>query len=98
MKVRWTPAAERDRIDVFDYIEADNPRAAAKMDEIFGSAAARLANFPHLGRPGRVAGTRELIPHRSYMLVYEIDGETVWILRLIHTSRRWPPGPEGRGQ
>lgn len=64
------------------------------MDEIFSSAAARLTNFPHLGRPGRVAGTRELIAHRSYMLVYEIDDESVWILRLIHTSRLWPPAPE----
>ena len=33
-----------------------------------------------LGKPGKIPGTRELIPHESYRLVYQIDGETVWIL------------------
>jgi hypothetical protein len=23
--------------------------------------------------------------------VYQIDGETVWILTLVHTARLWPP-------
>ena len=40
---------------------------------------------------GQVPGTRELNPHRSYRLVYEIAGDTVWILVLIHTARLWPP-------
>jgi plasmid stabilization system protein ParE len=50
VKVRWTPAAEQDRRDVWDYIVTDNPRAAARMDELFGIAAGRLADFPHLAR------------------------------------------------
>ena len=66
-------------------------RAAAKMDELFGLAAARLAKLPKSGRPGKIPGTRELIPHESYRLVYEIDDDTVWILALVHTSRHWPP-------
>ena len=61
------------------------------MDELFGIAAERLANFPHLGRAGKIQGTRELIPHENYRLVYEIDGETVWVLALVHTGRQWPP-------
>ncbi|AXD16987.1 hypothetical protein IB695_04809 [Escherichia coli] len=40
---------------------------------------------------GKIPGTRELIPHESYRLVYQIDGETVWILTLVHTARLWPP-------
>jgi mRNA-degrading endonuclease RelE of RelBE toxin-antitoxin system len=27
----------------------------------------------------------------SYRLVYEIDGDTIWILTLVHTKRQWPP-------
>jgi plasmid stabilization system protein ParE len=44
-----------------------------------------------LGKPGTIPGTRELIPHESYRLVYQIDGETVWILTLVHTTRLLPP-------
>lgn len=91
MRVVWTPEAQQDRADVWDYIAADNPRAAARMDQLFSDAAARLATHPKLGRAGRVTGTRELIPHESYRLVYEIEGETVWVLALVHTARLWPP-------
>lgn len=93
MKVRWTPEAEQDRADVWDYISADNPLAAVRMDQLFSDAAAKLADFPMLGRAGRIAGTREFNPHESYQLVYEIDtvGATVWMLALVHTARHWPP-------
>ena len=43
-----------------------------------------------MGGTGKISGTRELIPHESYRLVYEIDGGTVWVLALVHTARQWP--------
>ena len=91
MKVIWTPEAEQDRDDIWLHIAADNLRAAARLDELFSDAAARLADHPKLGRPGKILGTRELIPHENYRMVYEIAGEIVWVLTLVHTARRWPP-------
>ncbi|KQT31248.1 addiction module toxin RelE [Sphingomonas sp. Leaf412] len=91
MKVVWTPEAEQDRAEIWDYLEARDPVAAARMDRLFAEAARRLADFPMLGHDGDVAGTRELTPHRSYRLIYEIADNTVWILVLIHTARQWPP-------
>lgn len=91
MRVLWTPEALQDRADVWDYIAADNPRAAARIDALFSEAAARLTEYPKQGRAGKISGTRELIPHESYRLVYEIANETVWILALVHTARQWPP-------
>jgi plasmid stabilization system protein ParE len=44
-----------------------------------------------MGRPGQIPGTRELIPHESYRLIYEVKADTVWILALVHTARMWPP-------
>ena len=49
MRVIWTPEALQDRADVWDYIAADNPQAAARMDELFSDAAVRLADYPKLG-------------------------------------------------
>ena len=94
MKVIWTPEAEQDRTDVTDHISADDPHAAVRMDELFGNAAQRLAHFPLSARTGKIPGTRELIPHENYRLVYEIRGETVWILAIVHTARQWPPPAE----
>lgn len=91
VKVIWTPEAEQDRADIWDYIVAESPRAAIRMDELFSESAARLARYPRLGKAGQIPGTRELIPHESYRLVYELDGDTVWVLALVHTARQWPP-------
>ena len=91
MKVIWSPEALLDRADIWDAIASDNPRAAARIDELFSDAAARLGDHPKLGKPGKISGTREWIPHESYRLVYEIEDEALWILALVHTARLWPP-------
>ena len=98
MRVIWTPEAQQDRADVWDHVAADNPRAAARMDELFSDAAARLAEHPQLGRPGKIPATRELIPHESYRLVYEIDPQAVCVLALAQTARQWPPAREPGAQ
>ena len=46
MRVIWTPEAEKDRADVWDYIAADNPHAAARMDELFSEASPKLGKIP----------------------------------------------------
>ncbi|MCY1425415.1 ParE toxin of type II toxin-antitoxin system, parDE [compost metagenome] len=87
MKVYWTPEAEQDRIDIWDFIAAENPHAAARMDELFSATAAKLAEFPEMGKLGKVPGTRELIPHENYRFVYQIGSDGVWVLALVHTAR-----------
>ena len=90
MKLGWTPEAIADRDAIFDYIEADNPAAAAALDELFSEKAERLTDHPKLGRPGRVEGTRELVVHENYILVYDIVGDLTRILRVLHAARQWP--------
>ena len=91
MRVRWVSAAEQDRTAIFEFIARDNPLAAIDLDEHFEKAADMLALNPEAGKQGIIQGTRELIPHKSYRLVYEIEHDTVWILALVHTARLWPP-------
>ncbi len=95
MKVVWTPEAQQDRADIWDYIAADNLNAAVRMDQLFSDAAARLADFPmFFAAPGRFPVPAELIFPESYRLVYQIELETVWVLALVHTARQWPPASE----
>jgi addiction module RelE/StbE family toxin len=93
----WAEPAIADRIAIYDYIESDNPRAAAALDERFLRAAERLRHQPEMGRLGRIPNTREWVAHRRYILVYELDGDLIRILAVVHTSRQWPPiGQEGQ--
>lgn len=47
MRVRLTASARLDRLDITDYIAAERPRAAQRMDQLFSDAAAFLADFRH---------------------------------------------------
>ena len=91
MKLYWTAEAIADRIDIYDYVEADNPAAALALDELFSKAAERLQHHPMIGRVGRVDRTRELVVHENYILVHNIAGDEVRILRVLHAARKWPP-------
>lgn len=91
MKLHWTEDAINDRISIYEYIEAENPLAALDMDELFSEQAKLLIQHPEIGRLGRVAKTRELVAHKSFVMVYTLTKDKVYILRVLHTSRQWPP-------
>ncbi|WGK63312.1 type II toxin-antitoxin system RelE/ParE family toxin [Halopseudomonas sp. SMJS2] len=91
MELLWTLEAVRDREDIYDYIEEDNPLAALSLDDLISERTAALQDYPRMGRSGRVAGTFELIVHSSYMVVYDIVETQVRILNVVHTARQWPP-------
>lgn len=91
MRLEWSVWAQADRDAIFDYIEADNPRAAAAIDKRISDRVKVLRRLPESGRPGRVEGTRELVISRTpYIVAYRIMGDAVRILRVLHSSRRWP--------
>jgi toxin ParE1/3/4 len=93
VKLEWSVWAQADRTAIFDYIEADNPRAAATVDQRISNRVNVLQRYPRSGRPGRVQGTRELVITRTpYIVTYRIIGDTVRILRVLHSSQQWPDG------
>lgn len=93
MRLVWTPRARRARAAAIDYIARDNPEAAlAQLAEIERQTR-RLPDHPALGRPGRLAGTRELVINRTlFILVYRVEGEAVRILHVLHGAQLWPSG------
>ena len=91
MRLEWSIFAQTDRDAIFDYIEEDSPQAAITVDDRIRAQVSRLARYPQSGRPGRVAGTRELVIHRTpYIAAYRIAGDTVRILRVLHGAQPWP--------
>ncbi|WP_195845812.1 type II toxin-antitoxin system RelE/ParE family toxin, partial [Burkholderia pseudomallei] len=45
---------------------------------------------PRLYRAGRVSGTREMVVHHNYIVVYSIDADVVEILSVKHARQQWP--------
>jgi toxin ParE1/3/4 len=91
MHLEWSVLAWADRKSIFDYIERDSPQAAVAVDDRIEKRATGLVQFPQMGRPGRIDGTRELVINRTpYILAYRILGDTVRILRVLHGAQQWP--------
>ena len=92
MNILWSPEAIQDLIALRGYIAEDNPTAARRVAlRIVETVEQQLPNNPHLGRPGRVPGTRELvIPRTPYIVPYRVHRNALEILRVYYGARRWP--------
>ena len=93
MRILWLDRAEADLDELFDYILDRDPRAARRVYDAIRGRVELLSDQPAMGRPGRVAGTRELvITGRPYIVAYTVDNQidAVVILRVLHGTRRWP--------
>jgi toxin ParE1/3/4 len=91
VKIVWTEPARQDLRQVFEYIAEDSPKAASKLLAVIKERAVLLQNNPHMGRTGRVDGTRELvITGTRYILPYRVKDNQVQILAVFHGARQWP--------
>ena len=88
----WSPEAIADLAALRAYIAQDDPAAAQRIAlHIVRNVETLLPNSPEMGRPGRVPGTRELvIPKTPYIVPYRLVGNTIQVLRVFHSARRWP--------
>ncbi|MEA3277587.1 MAG: type II toxin-antitoxin system RelE/ParE family toxin [Pseudomonadota bacterium] len=91
MKVVWSPEARQDLREIYSYLAAENPYAARTLQQRLKQAVQLLRENPHIGRPGRVADTRELvISGTSYIVPYQIKEKRLELLRVYHMARKWP--------
>ena len=99
MKVRFTPAGERQFLNAITYILAERPSAARRFHRRATKVLKRLGRFPNSGR--HLPEFPEL-PHREviippYRFFYRIRGKVVWIVAVWHGAQLpgQPPEPEG---
>jgi toxin ParE1/3/4 len=89
--IKWHRSARADLAELAAFIAAQSPSAASRIIDEIERQVRLLSNYPELGRPGRVAGTRErAITGTPFVAVYPIETDIV-VLRILHGARRWPP-------
>ena len=91
MRTRWTRPALADLEAIGDFVARDNPRAAGRLVARIAASVEALAANPHMGRPGRITGTRELvIVETPYIVPYRVRSNEIEILAVLHAARRRP--------
>jgi len=90
MPVTLAPDALRELGDHLRYVYERNPDAARNQQRLIEAAIDQLETLPHIGRPGRVPGTRELvISGTPYIAVYEVTPREVRVLHVHHGWQNW---------
>jgi len=90
LEIVWLDLAQDDLITIAVYIAADNPVAATALQREIEERVSGLRRQPRMYKAGRVEGTREIIVRGNYIVVYQEDGHTVTVLRVLHAARSWP--------
>jgi toxin ParE1/3/4 len=69
-----------------------DPMAARNAVQRIQAAVDQLAEYPSMGRVGRVPLTRELIVGGTpWIIVYRVRADAVEIIRVLHGAQSWPP-------
>ena len=88
---KYTKLAIQDIRQAFAYIADDNPQSAKAVIERIEQGINTLCAHSHLGRPGRLKGTREFVIARTpFIVVYRPHKLTLWVLTILHTSKKYP--------
>lgn len=92
MQIKWTVSALRDLASEMEYLSKEaNEIIAKKAYSAIQEKVLNLKNFPHLGREGRIFGTRELVlTDYPYIIPYRVCENRIEILAVFHTKRKLP--------
>ena len=88
--IHWKKQAINDLINIGQKIAEDSPANAEKLVALIEDKVIPLATYPEIGRTGHKRGTRELVVHENYMLIYRVLAAKVEIVRMKHTAQQWP--------
>jgi toxin ParE1/3/4 len=87
-KLFWTSLALKDLLEIRQYIQRGNPKAAKAEAKNIKKSTERLQRFPESGKKSEhIPSVRELVSDH-YRFFYRIHFSKVEILRIYHAKRR----------
>lgn len=89
MRVEWRPEARAELRAILEYIIERNVAAANDLNEAIEAATTAVPDHPLLYRIGRVPGTREIVVHPNYLVVYRIS-DWIEVVTVLHARQKYP--------
>jgi toxin ParE1/3/4 len=90
LPILWRAEAQADLAAILEYIAERNPKSALDLYEDVERVVTQLPHHPYLYRLGRVSGTRELVVHPNYVVVYRVDIAAIEIISVMHSRQQYP--------
>jgi len=89
MLVEWRPEARAELWQILNYIGDRHLVAASELYQAIEAATSALPEHPYLYRFGRVPGTREIVVHPNYLVVYRVT-DRIEIVAVLHARQEYP--------
>ena len=91
MKIIWSRRAVQHLAEIRSYIAKDHPQAAPRIAARILESVDLLAGHPHIGRSGRLIGTRELVVSGTpYVIPYRVKEDRLELIAVFHGKQKWP--------
>lgn len=92
-QVRYLPSAEKDFMEIIEYIRADNPTAASNFIDQIDETVSKLELFPLLGQVPKdrrlQSQNYRILILGNYLVFYALKGNIIEIRRILHGKRRY---------
>ena len=91
MRLKWSEYGRYKYVEQISYIAMRNPAAAEEIEAAIEETLNKILLFPRIGRIGRYPDTLEfLVKKAPLIIVYEIRGEIITVLNILHTAQDYP--------
>ena len=90
LPIHWRPQARKSLVQIVRYIAERNLIAAHTMRQRIEDAVLPLSEHPYLFRPGRVPGTREIVAHPNYIVIYRVEADCIEVVDVVHSRQQFP--------
>ena len=89
-RLEWKPIAEEDLAGIIDFIAEDSPASAERLAADLRAKAEKMREHPDMYRLGSRRGTREMVVHPNYIVIYRVlkKAGVVEILRVKHAAQK----------
>ena len=90
-RVEIARSAERDLLGIYDYIERDSQQRAVKwfleIERQIRALARSPKRCPVIPESEEIGREYRHLIHGSYRTIFRIEGEAVYVLRVVHGAR-----------
>ncbi len=90
LAIVWRARARRSLVGIVHHIAEHNPTAARRIKTQIEQSVLPAAEHPYLFRGGRVPGTREIVAHPNYIVVYRVTTDQIEIVHVLHARQQYP--------
>lgn len=90
LQLHWRASARNDLASLIRFIANENPHAARQMKALIEASVLPAPDHPYLFRTGRVPGTREIVAHPNYVVIYRVVADCIEIVNVLHARQEYP--------